>query len=132
MAVVVDTSALAAVVFGETDARAYASVLAAHAGDVSVSAATVVEARIVVRSRQGSEAARDLDVLLTRISAQIVAVDEEQADLAVAAWQRFGKGRHEAGLNFGDCFAYALSRHLGVPLLYKGDDFARTDVASAL
>ncbi|MFT4135133.1 type II toxin-antitoxin system VapC family toxin [Microbacterium sp.] len=132
MAIVVDTSALAAVVFGESDARAYASVLAAQTGDVSVSAATLVEARIVIHGRQGVEAARDLELLLTRISAQIVAVDETQADLAVAAWQRFGNGRHEAGLNFGDCFSYALSKQLGAPLLYKGDDFARTDVASAL
>ncbi|MFB8385952.1 type II toxin-antitoxin system VapC family toxin [Microbacterium sp. NPDC055910] len=62
----------------------------------------------------------------------IIAVDDTQAALASAAWRRFGKGRHEAGLTFGDCFSYALSRHLGVPLLYKSQDFSRTDVASAM
>ncbi|WES65508.1 type II toxin-antitoxin system VapC family toxin [Microbacter sp. GSS18] len=127
-----DTSALVAVVFGEADARAFASVLAAHAGDVSVSAATLVEARIVVEGRQGTEAAADLDRLLTRLGAHVVAVDDAQASLATSAWRRFGKGRHDAGLNFGDCFSYALSKHLDVPLLYKGDDFSRTDVASAM
>lgn len=132
MALVADTSALAAVVFGESDARVYSSMLAAHGGDVSVSAATLVEAQLVVEGRFGLEAAQDLDRLLDAVNARVVAVDDAQAALARSAWRRFGKGRHEAALNYGDCFSYALAKHLGEPLLFKGDDFARTDIAPAL
>jgi ribonuclease VapC len=132
MALVADTSALVAIVLGEPDAPAYAAALAAHAGDVSVSAATLVEAAIVVRSRQGIEAAADLDRLLSTVAAEIVAVDEAQSIIAVAAWDRFGKGRHDAALNYGDCLSYALAKQRGIPLLFKGQDFGRTDVASAL
>lgn len=132
MAVVADTSALVAVVFGEPDAPLIAGVLAQHAGDVHVSAATLVEARIVAESRQGSAAADDLDRMLQGVSAVIVPVDELQAALAVSAWRRFGRGRHAAGLNYGDCFSYALAKSLAMPLLFKGDDFALTDIGSAL
>lgn len=131
MAVVVDTSVLVAIVFGESDARVYASMLAARAGDINISAATLLEAGIVVESRQGIEARRDLERLVARLDAAIVPFDEHQAALAGAAWQRFGKGRHPAGLNFGDCISYALAKHLGVPLVFKGDDFTQTDVATA-
>lgn len=130
--VILDTSAVAAVVFGEPDAEALLGAMRRAAGDLAMSAATAVEATIVVEARQGSEATRDLQLLLDRLQVQIVPVDETQAGLAVAAWRRFGKGRHPAGLNFGDCFAYAATRHLGGSLLFKGDDFARTDVRSAL
>lgn len=132
MAIVVDSSALAAIVLGEPDALLYAAALAAHAGDIRISAATAVEVKIVLQARQGVEAVRDLELLLTEVDADVVPFDARQAELAVAAWNRFGKGRHSAALNFGDCFSYALSKHLGAPLLYKRDDFSRTDVASAL
>ncbi|GAA2183874.1 type II toxin-antitoxin system VapC family toxin [Brooklawnia cerclae] len=132
MAIVVDTSALAAIVFGEPDANAFATVLLANGGDVHVSAATLVESEIVLESRQGMAAVQDLKLLLSQISAAVVEFDHAQAALAAAAWRRFGKGRHPAALNFGDCFSYALSKHLGVPLLFKGNDFSLTDVVSAM
>jgi ribonuclease VapC len=71
---------------------------------------------------------RELDLLLHRARIDVVPFTPEQADLARDAWRRWGKGRHPAGLNFGDCFAYALSRSSGEPLLFKGEDFGKTDV----
>lgn len=132
MAIVVDASALVAVVFGEPDGIAIASVISANAGDISVSAATIVESHLVVEGRQGPDAGRDLERMLERAGIAVVPVDAAQVALAVAAWRRFGKGRHPASLNYGDCFSYALSKQLGAPLLFKGGDFSQTDVASAL
>jgi len=132
MAIVVDTSALAAIVFGEPDAAMFVTALAAHAGDVSISAATLVDARIVVEGRQGRAALDDLERALMKAAVKVEPVDEGQAALASTAWKRFGKGRHAADLNFGDCFSYALSKSLGAPLLFKGQDFSQTDVASVL
>lgn len=129
--IVVDTSALAAVVFGEPDATQLSSVMAAHSGDVHVSAATLVECAILVEARQGPDASRDLDLLLDALRATVVPLDSDQSRIAIAAWQRFGKGRHPASLNLGDCYSYALAAHLGAPLLYKGDDFSQTDIARA-
>lgn len=128
MTLVVDTSALASVVFGEPEAEALLAVMARNAGSLRLSAASRVEVGIVVEARQGPEATADLQLLLDTLDAQVVAVDEVQAQLAVAAWRRFGKGRHPAGLNYGDCFAYALARAEGAPLLFVGDDFTQTDV----
>ncbi len=126
--IAVDTSALVAVVLGEEDAERF---LGALQGDVTrLSAVSLVEASIVVEARQGPDAARDLELLVERTIDEIVAVDEVHAVAAVAAWKRFGKGRHPAGLNFGDCFAYALARLDGGSLLFKGDDFAQTDVVA--
>ena len=82
--------------------------------------------------RHGAAGVHDLDRLLDRAGCQIVALDVEQAKIARSAFQRYGKGRHPAGLNFGDCFAYALARETGYPLLYVGQDFARTDVVTAV
>jgi ribonuclease VapC len=95
-----------------------------------MSAATLVEVSIVIESRFGAEGLRDLDLFIERAGIEIAPVDKEQAHVARRAFSRFGKGRHEAGLNYGDCFAYALATVLGEPLLYKGEDFRRTDVAS--
>ena len=132
MTLAVDTSALAAVILGEPDAELYLSALVNHAGDIHLSAVTLVEAGIVVEARHGREATDDLQVLLGRVGATTDPVGPDQARAAVAAWRRFGKGRHPAGLNFGDCFSYALARHLAAPLLFKGKDFAQTDIGSAL
>lgn len=132
MTVVLDTSAVAAVVLGEPDAEAFLAAMTRAAGDLAVSAATVVELGIVVEAKQGSDAAADLRTLLTRLAVQTVSVDERHAAAAVAGWRRFGKGRHPAGLNLGDCFAYGLAKVEGAPLLFKGNDFAQTDLASAL
>lgn len=125
---IVDSSAVVAIVLGEPDAESLLARLTRAETPVRVSAANLVEASIVVEARQGSDAARDLQLLLTGLGAEVVPVTEEQAGLAVAAWRRFGKGRHPAALNLGDCFAYALARATGEPLLFKGDDFAQTDV----
>lgn len=130
--VVLDTSAVAAVIFGEPDAEAYAAVMARHVGELSISAVTRVELGIVVESRQGPVAVADMEAMLNRLAVATETVDSDQANAAFAAWRRFGKGRHPAGLNLGDCFGYALARTLGASLLFKGNDFTQTDIASAL
>lgn len=132
MSMVTDTSALVAVVLGEPDAERYVAALRTSAGAPHLSAANAVETALVVEARQGLEAARDLELLIEEAGIRVHPVDDVQVRLAVDAWRRFGKGRHPAGLNFGDCFAYALARHLGDPLLFKGADFAQTDIAAAL
>ena len=128
--IAVDTSALVAVVLGESDAERF--LVAMSADDAAVATVSVVEAAIVVEARQGPDAARDLQLLIDGAIERVVPVEQEHAAAAVAAWRRFGKGRHPAGLNFGDCFAYALADVEGLPLLYKGDDFGQTDIAAVL
>ena len=86
---------------------------------------------MVVEGRGGTEAGEDLDVLLSRARIEFVPVTQEQVQVARQAWRRFGKGNHPAALNFGDCFAYALAEVTGEPLLFKGDDFALTDIEAA-
>jgi ribonuclease VapC len=132
LTVVIDTSAVAAIIFGEPDAEALLSVLLSSVGDLQISAATLLEVGIVVESRQGAEAFADLGVLLDRLGVVIIPFDHEQMQAAMAAWRRFGRGRHPANLNLGDCFAYALTKVSAASLLYKGNDFTQTDVASAL
>lgn len=127
---ILDTSALMAVILGESDAEHFLSVMSS-APELDVSAATVVEAAIVAEAKGGSEAADDLQALLADLECRIVPVDQRQANAAVQAWRRFGKGRHPAALNLGGCFAYAAARVGGRPLLYKGDDFRQTDISSA-
>ncbi len=126
--IAVDTSALVAVVLGEIDAEQHLEALQHNATRLSV--VSWVEAQIVVESRQGPDASRDLQLLADAVIDEIAVVDEVHAAAAVAAWRRFGKGRHPAGLNFGDCFAYAVASLDGLPLLFKGDDFAQTDLRS--
>ena len=96
-----------------------------------VSAATVVECGLVLTSRRGEAGVARLNMLLHEAGIEIATVDSEQARTAIDAFRRFGKGRHPAGLNFGDCFAYALAAATGEPLLFKGDDFAKTDIVAA-
>lgn len=124
---IVDTSALVAVILGEPDAEAYLRTMMS-ADSLAVSAATLTEALIVVEARQGDEAASDLAGLLADLEVEVVAFDERQGQLAAAARRRFGKGRHPAGLNLGDTFSYALAADRAEPLLFKGRDFAATDV----
>lgn len=99
---------------------------------VDTSSLAAVELGIVVEARQGAEATADLERLIAVLGVDIVPLDAQQAVVAVAAWRRFGKGRHPAGLNLGDCFAYALAKVTGSALLFKGEDFRQTDIASAL
>lgn len=124
---VIDTSALVAILAGEPEGQAFIDAI--EAADVRlISAATFVEISIVLEARHGAEGPRNLDLFLDRAGVEIAPVDEEQAREARRAFARFGKGRNAAGLNFGDCFAYALAITSGEPLLFKGEDFARTDV----
>lgn len=128
--IAVDTSALVAVVLGESDAERYLAVLERHPARVCT--VSLAEAAIVVEARQGGDAARDLRLLVDETVDEVVPIDDEHAWTAVAAWRRFGKGRHPAALNFGDCFAYAMAHLAGLPLLFKGNDFRQTDIAAAL
>lgn len=125
---VIDTSAILAILEGEPEADRLTAALAA-ADVLRMSAGSALEAGIVVEARRGEGGGRELDLLLHRLGVEIVAVASEQVEIARDAWRRYGKGRHPAALNFGDCFAYALATALGEPLLFVGDDFARTDVA---
>ena len=92
--------------------------------------AAVVETGLVIESRYGAQGGRELDLLIAKAELSIQPVTAEQAEVAREAWRRYGKGRHPAGLNFGDCFSYALARTSGEPLLFKGDDFIHTDITA--
>ena len=123
-----DTSALLAILLQEPDAQRYSDAIAGAPRRL-ISAATLVEAGIVAEGRGMRE---DLDALLARARAEVADFTAAQAATAQDGWRRFGKGRHPAGLNLGDCFAYALAQSRGEPLLYKGNDFSLTDVKAAL
>jgi ribonuclease VapC len=127
---VIDSSALLAVVLGESDAEALAARLVEPVKKV-VSAGTLFEAAVAAERRGGLEARDRLDRLVTRVEPKVVAFDVEHLGWARDAFRRFGKGRHPAALNLGDCIAYATARHAVLPLLYKGDDFAQTDLERA-
>lgn len=128
---VIDTSALLAILQDEPERRAFNEAI--EAADTRViSVANFVEVSMVVVARYGAAGLHDLDRFLQRAQVEIAPVDQEQGTLARDAFRRFGKGLHPAGLNFGDCFAYALATALGQPLLFKGEDFPRTDVVPAV
>jgi ribonuclease VapC len=128
---VIDTSAVVAILFGEVDRVQFATAIE-RASTRLMSAVTRVELSFVVEGRKRDAGRRLLERFLSMTGAQIVAVTPEQALLAMDAFRTYGKGRHPAGLNIGDCFPYALARATGEPLLFKGDDFSATDVRSAL
>lgn len=127
---VVDSSVLLAIVLSEDDAPSWAEKLV-KPGRRVVSAATLLEAAVAAERRGGLEARDRLDRLLQRIDPDVVAFDIEHLGWAREAYRRFGKGRHPAALNLGDCISYATARHAVLPLLFKGDDFARTDIERA-
>ena len=126
---VLDTSALLAVLLNEPGAEPLRRAIEADRVRL-LSAANLVETAIVIEARVGEAGGRELDLLVHKAGIDVVAVDAAQADLARHAYREFGKGRHIAGLNYGDCFAYALSQSSGEPLLFKGDDFSKTDVVA--
>ena len=128
---IVDSSAVLAILFNERDADTYAHALA-QADACRMSAANFVEVAIVVEAQTTESGSRQLDAFFRRAGIAIEAVTEEQAHVARQAYTDFGKGRHPAGLNFGACFAYALDKVTGEPLLFKGNDFKQTDITSAL
>jgi ribonuclease VapC len=125
--IVVDSSALAAILFGEPDGARFAAELAASDRNC-IGAATLLEISMVVEGAQGPAARDDLDALLDLHAIEIVPFDAAQAAIARDAFRHFGKGRTKAGLNFGDCISYALAKSRGARLLYKGADFAATDI----
>ena len=127
---ILDTSAVLALLWNEPDAH---RCLAALDADPirHISAASVVESGIVVQARHGDAGERELDVLLHRLGAEIISVTEEQSELARSAFRRYGTGRHPAGLNYGDCFSYALAIVATDALLFTGENFAHTDVRAA-
>lgn len=128
---IVETSALVAVVRGEVDAPRFSRALS-EPGPKRLSAASYLETAIVIDGQRDPVASRRLDDTIAAAGLVIEPVTREQAEIARAAYRDFGKGGgHKAGLNFGDCFAYALARARSEPLLYKGDDFSHTDVEAA-
>ena len=129
--IVVDSSALVAILRHEPSSDALLAVAARAAGRL-ISAGTLIETAMVVTARLGAAGGAELDALVARLGIELVPVDGIQAALAREAFRRFGKGRHPAALNFGDLFAYALAKSRSLPLLYVGQDFARTDIASAI
>jgi len=127
---IIDTSAIVAVLFNETDAKVYAHLIAES--DIRrMSAATFVETAIVVETQTKTSGSRQLDAFLRQADIAIEPVTEEHAHIARQAFIDFGKGRHPAGLNYGDCFSYALAKATGEPLLFKGKDFSKTDLVAA-
>ena len=127
--IAVDSSALVAIVLGEPGAE---TMLQAIQGQPAIlGAATLLESSIVVEARQGPDATRDLELLVAGAIDDIVSFDATHAQVAFEAWRRFGKGRHPAALNYGDCLAYATARVHDAPLLFKGDDFPKTDIRAA-
>jgi len=125
---VIDTSAIVAVLLNEANAARVAQAIETGSPRL-LSAANLLEASIVIESRKGEAGGRELDLLLYRTAIEVIGVDQDQAEIARLAWRRFGKGRHPAGLNYGDCFAYALAKTRRLPLLYQGQDFSQTDIA---
>ena len=127
---IVDSSALPAVLNREPDADGYQAAIL-NAVPCRMSVASVLEVSIVVESRGGPEAGDELEAFLETAGIEPTPVTVEQLAAARRPWRRFGRGRHPAALNLGDCVAYALAQVTGEPLLYKGGDFARTDVLRA-
>jgi len=124
---VIDTSALLAILFDEPERRSFTELIEAAERRL-MSAANFVEASMILESRHGAEGVRALDRLLSAARVEVAGVDSVQAIAAREAFRQFGKGRHSAGLNFGDCFAYALAKCSAEALLFKGHDFSQTDV----
>lgn len=128
--IAIDASALVAILEGEPEADACLRAIEAAPRRV-LGAATLVEASIVVAHRRGETALVALDALIARLGILVAPFEADDASVARAAWWRYGKGRHRAALNFGDCLSYATARRAGAPLVCVGDDFPRTDLAVA-
>ena len=127
---VIDTSAIVAILRNELKAETLRRAIVADTVRL-VPATCVFEARMVLVSRRGEHALAEIDLWLTKIAADVIAVDADLVDVATQAWLTYGKGRHPAGLNFADCFSYALAKRSDEPLLFIGDDFSTTDIQAA-
>src|ERR1700757_5294971 len=128
---VIDTSALVAMLLDEPEAEQFESAVEADPIRL-MSTASYLETAIVIETRFGEPGGRELDLWLHRAAVDLVGVDAAQADAARVAYRMYGKGNHRAGLNYGDCFSYALAKVSDQPLLFKGDDFGRTDIPGVL
>ena len=124
---ILDTSAIVAILFGEPEAPHFLHLIR-DTDRCFISVANFVELSIVITRQAGAEAGYQSDMLFRRAGIVVEPVTVEQGQLARQAFLDFGKGRHPAGLNFGDCFAYALAKSMNKPLLFKGDDFSKTDI----
>lgn len=131
MTIVVDTSALIAMLFEEGDAEMFRAAINAHRGDMLIAAPTLLETMMVLEGK-GYDARAILPPIIVAAGMTVAPFSSDLAEFAHAAFLRFGKGRHPAKLNFGDCMAYALAWSIGAPLLFKGGDFALTDIVPAL
>jgi len=129
--IVVDTSAIIAILYREAEFDQFVQLIT-DSDSCFLSAVSYFEASMVLIGRATPEAGIELDSFLERVGIEFVPFDQEQAKRARDAFARFGRGRHPARLNFGDCVSYALAQERGLPLLYKGEDFAKTDVVSAV
>lgn len=128
---VIDSSALIAILLGEPETMAFSQAISNDPKRL-LSAFSALETSVVIESKKGPAGGRELDLLLHQAQIEIVSMNQKQFGLARRAYQKFGKGRHQAGLNLGDCCSYALSKISQQPLLYKGNDFFHTDIASVL
>ena len=128
---VVDTSAVIAILLGEPETEAFARALADDPKKM-ISSFNALESAIVIEAKKGEAGGRELDLLLHRTRIEVIALDSDQVEIALAAWRKYGKGNHPAGLNIGDCCAYALAKMSGEPLLFKGRDFSQTDIQSVM
>lgn len=127
---VIDSSVLISILLGQPETIAFSKAIASDPKRL-VSVFSVLETSIVIEAKKGEAGGRELDLLLHRAQIQPVDLSEEQMELARLAWRKYGKGRHAAGLNIGDCCSYALSKYSGEPLLFKGEAFTKTDIESA-
>ncbi|MBS7701577.1 MULTISPECIES: type II toxin-antitoxin system VapC family toxin [unclassified Chelatococcus] len=127
---IIDTSAMVAILYREGEAEAFAQII--HDAEVSrISVANYVELSMVIENQLGPDGMRQAEAFIRRAGITIEPVTLEHGELARQAFLDFGKGRHKAGLNYGDCFSYALAKATGEPLLFKGNDFSQTDIATA-
>ena len=124
---IIDTSALVAILLGEPEAEAMALAIS-RAAKKLISAFTALEAGIVMEARKGPAGGKAFKRFLEIAQIEVVPFNREQFEIALLAWKTYGKGRHPAGLNIGDCCSYALARYLKEPLLFKGRDFSQTDI----
>ena len=124
---VVDTSAVIAILSGEPETESFIRALADDS-KIMISAFNALESAIVIEAKKGEAGGRELDLLLHRARIEVIPLNNDQAELALSAWRKYGKGNHSAGLNIGDCCAYALAKYSGEPLLFKGKDFSQTDI----
>lgn len=129
---IVDASAILSILFEEPDRRRYSDALMDYAGDAVISPVNYLELALRLDRGGTPELSSAIDPLLDKLGVHLVSVEPEQAHLAREAYRRYGKGNHEAKLNLGDCFAYALAKARGEPLLFKGDDFRQTDVEAVI